>query len=174
MKPKIQMALLSIMVCSSAAVTANESSLDVRNLDFMNGSWVMQGDPHLVEVWLDDVNGVKQGMFRNIKYGEFFMAELMLIQDDAEGALFRFDWFRADFSTFRPTGSPPITLRLTSIDENKAVFENVDGEQRAPQHVIYRLLKANTLQVWIGHLDEQGNLDQEGAVVFLYQRMELN
>ncbi len=36
----------------------------------------MQGEPHLVEIWLDDQNGVKHGTFQNIGKGEYFMGVL--------------------------------------------------------------------------------------------------
>lgn len=156
------------------STTLADPSPGVADLDFMNGAWVMDANPELTEVWLDDAGGVKQGMFRNMKEGQYFMGELLLIQENDEGTFFRFDWYKADYSTFRPAGSPPIVLRLTGLTDKEATFENVDKSQKAPQHVVYTQLAKDRMEVRIRPLDEHGNPDDNKAVVFRYQRTELN
>jgi len=146
----------------------------VADLDFMNGAWKMDANPELTEVWLDDAGGVKQGMFRNMKNGKYYMGELLLIEDTDQGSMFRFDWYKADFSTFRPSGSPPIVLRLTDSGIDSATFRNIDQNQQAPQHVVYIRTGPDQMEVRLRPLDKNGNPDESKLTVFKYQRTTIN
>lgn len=129
--------LFGFALSLAGAATAQETarpSLD--DLAFMEGHWVMEtADGRAEEIWTSPSDGSIVGSFRWAIPGRMHVLEFLVIEQTEDGVIFRFKHFDRDYRAWE--AGRPNTYRLAEVEENKAVFENVEWNGKVPQRLIY-------------------------------------
>ena len=140
------------------SVRSNESSDTGRHMEstrpriadvgWIAGNWIKQDEKNLLqELWTQPTGDSMVGTFRWIKNGKVWIYELMTIREEDDTLVFRFRHFGNDLEAWEPK-TEPITYRLLSLSDRKAVFENPDDAE----HHRYELSRPDedTLMVRVG------------------------
>ena len=118
------------MSVAVSGLALDPDSVQVSDLSFIEGHWVADlGGDQLEEIWSAPTGDSLVGMFRWIKNGRVWIYELLTIRREADGIVFRFRHFSNELVPWEPKDAP-LTFKLVSFSEGKAVFENPEHETR--------------------------------------------
>lgn len=116
--------------CASlAALVAPGWAASLDDVAFLEGQW-RGGDSFVFEeVWSAPMGGVMTGMARGVAFdetgaGALRVLEYIVISEEGDDLVMRFQHFRADYSTWE---EDPIILKLTEAGEGSARFEGPEG-----------------------------------------------
>jgi hypothetical protein len=127
-------ALLIVLMLVSSASTYGAAPA-IAQLSWISGCWKTEkSEAGTGEHWTTPAGGAMLGVSRTIRLGKLVEYEFMQFRTLDDGVLA----FIA-----QPSGSPPTTFRLKSLDGNSAVFENLQHD--FPQRVIYTQLANGNL-----------------------------
>ena len=147
-----------------------EAPGSLADLAFLEGEW-RGGRDGLVfeEIWSTAEGGVMTAMARGVstgaEAGKLRVLEYIIVSEEADGVVYRFKHFGADFSTWETGG--PITMTLSAAAENDVTF-SADPPSEGVKSVRYWMPDADTLQADIV-LDQDG---KEGGFTLLFERIE--
>jgi len=113
----------------------NVVTATLKDLEWMSGRWVCrQGDDQLEETWAPPLGDTALGMFRWVREGKTWMYEMMTIEPEAGGLVFRLRHFGRQLKPWEKDG--PLTYPLKSLTGTEAVFEH--PTESDPKRFIYR------------------------------------
>ena len=127
-------ALLFVLASSSMpglGARAAQDSAPAPKLDavaFIAGHWRQDGARDMTEeIWLPPRGGLMLGLNRGVRPGRKASFEYLRIEEDEKGVVY----------LASPRGTKPTPFRLTTVEKNRAVFEN--PEHDFPKKIEYRL-----------------------------------
>jgi hypothetical protein len=149
---------------ASAADADEPASPSVADLAWMEGTWTTSfGENELEEVWSRPNRKSMMGMFRWSRGGESWMYELMTIEQEESGLIFRLRHFDAQLTPWEKEG--PLTYPLLRAAANEVAFENPENDR--PRRFVYR----REGDVLIVRLEGAG--DPDTATTFRLKRVDL-
>lgn len=114
--------LLSLSWISTSPVSAGNFD----KLAFLQGHWQSSNDGFFFEeIWTGAAGGVMTAMARGTHNHNLAVLEYILITQEENEFVMRFKHFNADYSNWDGE-KEPITLRLTELSANNAVFTTDD------------------------------------------------
>lgn len=121
--------IVAASLCSTSVATGAVES-DLGRLSWLAGCWNAEGaELGSGEQWMPLAGGSLLGMSRTVRQQQTVAFEFMRIAQAPDG--------RVTFFAL-PSGKPPASFPLRSLDDTEAVFENLDHD--FPQRVIYRFV----------------------------------
>jgi hypothetical protein len=106
---------------------AKDAKLGIERLSFLSGAWrgSLASDPasKVEELWSEPAGGNMTGAFRWVTpRGKVLIVELLSITQDDAGVKMRLRHFTQSLDEMPKTKAGPLTLTLTSVEGNRAVF----------------------------------------------------
>jgi hypothetical protein len=132
--------LLSLAVAAAvvpvAAGRSEDASSDLDDLAWMAGSWTSEGKgQHLIETWAAPAGDALSGMFTWARDGKVWLYELMTIEKEEVGLVFRLRHFSRGLVPWKSEAEEPLTYPLLEMGPNRVVFENPERDK--PRRFIY-------------------------------------
>jgi hypothetical protein len=113
-------AVATIALASTARTEPPAGKPRVADLAWLAGTWrTTEGDKVTEEIWSAPAGGTMIGMFRQVAPGKKSLFELLLIEDDEQGATKRFKHYLTEF---KEVEKEPLTLKVAEATKNKVVF----------------------------------------------------
>jgi len=127
--------LVALLISSALLAHPEEAGPPkVEQLAWMGGSWEgTAGKASLEEHWTDAKGGTLFGVSRTIIGGKTVAFEFLRIESRAAGI----------FYVVQPGGRPPTDFKLTKLEAQSAVFENLAHD--FPQRILYKKNADGTL-----------------------------
>lgn len=118
----------------SVTVFAQQKN-SVADLSWLTGHWeLVKGERRTDEVWLAPAGNMMFAVSRTIRGEKPIEHEFIVIDQDSVGDIY----YRA-----QPSRQQGTSFRLTSVQPNAAVFENLQHD--FPQRIIYRKISDDSL-----------------------------
>lgn len=141
--------LVALVIAAAPCDTVTAQDLD--SLSFLVGHWRGEAFGGVIEeIWLPAEGDVMHAVFRAVSGGTMAFSEFIQVTRDDGGVFMRFAHFRTDYSTWEGDG-PPMTLRLTRVGADRAVFEGEDDS--SPDQIVYTVDDTGALIVEVSGLD---------------------
>jgi hypothetical protein len=129
------------------------ASLD--SLAFLAGHWRGEAFGGIIEeMWLAPSGGVAQATVRLVASGKLHTIELIVVADEGDRVVMRYNHFRPDYTTWETGG--PIALTLTGARDGEVVFTNLAEPQHDAAEAGYRMTGADALNSWVVAIDAEG------------------
>jgi Domain of unknown function (DUF6265) len=119
-------------------LVSTASAANLTDFEKLGGCWENRNSGQVYEEqWMRPAGDMMLGMSRTLKDGKAVTFEFVQIQTRADGT----------FYIASPSKQEKTEFKLTSFDNNVAVFENPDHD--FPQKVVYKFLGEDSLEAWI-------------------------
>lgn len=109
----------TLLLAAASPARAGENPLD--DLAFMTGAWRGGEEFIFEETWKAPAARIMTGMARGRQAGALRVLEYIVVSEEADGVIMRFNHFNADYSTWEKDGAV-VMLALTSARENDVTF----------------------------------------------------
>ena len=130
---------------------ADESLID--QLTWLTGRWVSEdGAQYIEETWSPARDDAMVGALRWSRAGGVWLYELMSIEEEDDGLVFRLRHFNRNLEPWESEADGPLTYPLQNFGENIVIFENPDRDQ--PRRFVYER-KGDNLTIRLE--DPEGN-----------------
>jgi HEAT repeat protein len=118
----------------------------VDNLTWLTGNWHGQrGEDVIDEHWSAPAAGMLMGMFRWLRGGEVWFYELIAVETEGEGLVFRIKHFYPGMKGWEEKDES-VTFDLVSLGDGEAAFFKRGGKE--PKWMVYRRVDEGTLVSW--------------------------
>ncbi len=115
-------------------VRADESLID--QLAWLTGRWISEdGGQYIEETWSPARGDAMVGALRWARNGSVWLYELMSIEEEEDGLVFRLRHFDRNLAPWKSEADGPLTYPLQNFGENMVIFENPDRDQ--PRRFVY-------------------------------------